>query len=500
MKLPVPGRRPSRLRAPVYRILFLSCCLALSAPPPASGQGLSFQVKAGLDGQIQAGRWMPVVVEVRNRGPHVTGDIRVTLPRSDSRFTVTTVEPLDVAEGARQRHTLYVKPEDFSSEMKVTVAAGRDRTQQSLKLGRLRPLHEGDALILLLDSRPAGLSFLSGMPLARSPKARAQGNPSGEARVAYLSRPEDLPDDRRGLNLVQILVWGDLSPDALPPERLQAVRDWVLSGGTLLLTGGADYRRLQSPALADLMPVTTAGVETLNGLPLPAFNARIHGTVAATVTRLKAGAEYVPGTQDRVVRMPLGLGRVLFTAFDPTADAGGGDPRALWKGLLKLASPARAVASPTNPYVSYGSYGPVVTGDLSDVAMQMPSVGAPSFAFLGGYLFLYLLLLSPVNYFVLRRMRRQELAWVTFPAIIALFTLGSYGAGYAMKGGDLKVNEITRIRAGVHAGRAPAVTHVGLFSPRRHAYRVDAEDPGAVLAPVDPSDWSGAPRPASGYT
>jgi hypothetical protein len=461
------------------------------------------------------GDWMPIVVDLGNRGKRVEGELQVVVPRSDGRSRTVYKKPVDLADAAKQRHFIYVRPDDLlSSEVNVILSAGPVQRQINLKTGKMRLLQQEDALILFLDSRPSGLSFLSGMyprPPRPAPKRRGPGGnpypgagqqPNGEVRIAYASRAEDLPDDRRGYDLVHTVALGDMALDSLPPERLRALTDWVLSGGTLLVAGGADVRRLQSPALSALLPVKVTGVHAGGGAPLPALRTALSPGTTVDETVLKEGARYVPGTANAVALQPYGLGKVVFTAFDP-ADPNAAASRALWQGLLSLSSPYLVTKSEFN--VSTGGNSNVVYGNpynapswginsFSQIATEMPSVGAPSFKMIGGYLLLYLLLLSPVNFVLLRRMRRPELAWVTVPAVILLFTFGSYGAGYAMKGGSLKLNEVTLVSAGSGARRATANSFIGLFSPHRHTYEVEVGQPGSALAPYlnDPNGMAQA--------
>ena len=71
----------------------------------------------------------------------------------------------------------------------------------------------------------------------------------------------------------------------------------------------------------------------------------------------------------------------------------------------------------------------------------------------------YILLIGPISYFVLRRIDRRELAWVTAPILVVLFTACSYGIGRTMKGGDVIVNEISVVRDDI-GGRLRDRRHV----------------------------------------
>ena len=106
----------------------------------------------------------------------------------------------------------------------------------------------------------------------------------------------------------------------------------------------------------------------------------------------------------------------------------------------------------------------------------------------------YILLIGPISYFVLRRIDRRELAWVTAPILVVLFTACSYGIGRTMKGGDVVVNEISVVRTTSEGGSATVDTFSGIVSPDRSTYDLTVEA-DALIGQLQRQD--GLPRQAS---
>ena len=82
-------------------------------------------------------------------------------------------------------------------------------------------------------------------------------------------------------------------------------------------------------------------------------------------------------------------------------------------------------------YDGNGGYGyrggpsyPQDAGGLTSVVSQNPSIKTPSFNTIGLFLLAYILMLVPVNYFVLKKKKRLELAW--WPGVVLC------ASGYAM--------------------------------------------------------------------
>ena len=87
-------------------------------------------------------------------------------------------------------------------------------------------------------------------------------------------------------------------------------------------------------------------------------------------------------------------------------------------------------------------------------------------------LFGYIALIGPINYLVLRRLDEREWAWVTMPALIAIFAVGAYAYGSALRGSDVIVNEVAIVRGapGRHRGQRPGLPR-GLLADPRHRTR-----------------------------
>ncbi len=142
--------------------------------------------------------------------------------------------------------------------------------------------------------------------------------------------------------------------------------------------------------------------------------------------------------------------------------------------------------------------GSAVALGFAALVAQNPSIRAPSFNMIGFFLAAYLIALVPVNYYVLKRRRRLELAWVTAPAIVVLFTLGAYAIGYTMKGGELKLSEASFIEGSSNSRYARVVSTASLFSPARRNYDVEAADQRALIHVVAQNKGEYAPRTTGG--
>ncbi len=167
---------------------------------------------------------------------------------------------------------------------------------------------------------------------------------------------------------------------------------------------------------------------------------------------------------------PYGNGSVAIVGFDPSARwlTDGQAATTLWQSLI----PQRT------------ANGTVIFDDsqILQGVVSLPSLALPP---IGGLLLLlagYILVIGPLNYLVLRRLDRRELAWLTMPILILGFAVGAYAYGAALRGTDIVVNELAIVRGALDTTVGSAQAYFGVFSPTRGTYQVEVPG-GALLAP-----------------
>ena len=131
-----------------------------------------------------------------------------------------------------------------------------------------------------------------------------------------------------------------------------------------------------------------------------------------------------------------------------------------------------AVKSP-KPSWSNGTWD---TYRASSALATLPELALPSFFYICGWLGLYIAVIGPINYLVLRRMKRTELAWATVPVLVIIFTSLAYFSGYLYRGTRPILNRIMLAQAWQGVEQSQTTALVGLYSPTRTTYDVESQD------------------------
>lgn len=429
-------------------LFWLAAALLL---PPARTDGLTLRARAGYDRLYKDGTAVPLVVNARNDGAPIEGEIRVIGDDLGGGPLIYTA-PISLPTQSDKRVTLIVHPRSFGGSFTVQLVSGETVVAET-ETGSLNVVPRDDLFHGVVSADPGGLSFLETVPGARP-----------DAAVAFLELA-DLPEVSSAWNGLDVLVLDDVDTSRLTAGQLAALRAWVENGGQLVVTGGTGGPRTAA-GVADLLPMRVSGVESVEALPaLEMFGGaplNTPGPYIITGSTLARGELLIH--QDGLpllAHTDLGRGGVFFLALDPK-----GAPLAGWEGadavwnLVAASAPARA---PWGVDVQDG-YAAV------QAVSSIPGLRLPSIASLLLFLFVYTLVIGPINFLVLRRLKRRELAWVTIPALVLLFSAITYFTSFRTRGGGPMLNAMSVAYGSVEAERLRTRTVIGLYSPRRARY------------------------------
>jgi hypothetical protein len=469
--------------------LLASCALALvTFGPGAWAQSLEWEASLGFDGAWKQDTWTPVFVDVSNEGDSQAGEIYVPLVERRGATTQSIVNyslPVELPRHSKKRFVLYVQPRGTE---KIYLRAGRQQMERDLAAQQWA--HLDDTLVVVLGGERGLLNFLTGTPAAPRPdfvpdydERHQMGPRADDAPTFHVghARWDSLPDSWLGWEGVDVVILGDAGFAGASQETLDALLTWVHFGGTLVVPGGALAPQMSLSPIGDLLPIAVRGTATAPHLgALEAWTQHEIERRSALVADGPAGEDALVlcgSEQDPMIAVrQAGAGRIAMTAFDYTsAPIKYWDGQsAMWQRLLAETPSPRSLTETGEHRMPYGD---LMT--LANAATYTPAAALPPFWLLLGFLGAYIIVLVPVNYSLLKRLDRRELAWVTTPAVVLVFTLGAYGVGYGIRGGAVILNRLAVVETAADTPLARGHGYVGIFSPRLTSYELLLGDTAA---------------------
>lgn len=448
-----------RLKARI--ILFVTlCAVFFPLQMNASAQAeVIITARAGLRGSCKSDKWLPVHITVENKGADVNARVRAEYKSSAGGQIATEME-VSLPATSRKEFFLYIMPEAFMRGFTVSVLDEESKTLAKINLNIACSTIES-ALFGVLADTPSNFSALNNVrPL------------SGTVKTVQL-QISDLPDQAQGWDMLDALIVSNIDTGTMTSEQKQALELWLAGGGKLFVTGGIQWQSTTA-GLGNLLPIqpsATRNVSALTSLSEYAMdleNPLEVETILAT-GKLQARANILV-EQDGIpvlAEKEIGYGKTYYFAPDP-----GLSPLNDWDGMEDIYGHLLGFKSPI----------PTWGNGVRDIyyantaLSTLPELSLPSFVYICGWLGLYIIIIGPVNYFVLRRLKRTELAWVTIPALVIVFTSLAYFSGYAYRGTKPILNRIMIMQGwqGVEKGRVEAM--VGVYSPVRTAYDVETQE------------------------
>ena len=454
-------------------VLLLVGSSAQAAPPEQPLPGtITLAVEAGFDGRFREYEWMPVIIRASNDGDDVSGQLVVRPETSGDAITNTFSTAINLPSGARQLVFLYITARSFATQIRVELI-NDEGIVIAAQPASIRSIQPQDRLYVVLTESAAGSVDLTGAKLGNYDAYQANWS------VA------DLPERAPALDAVDMILFSEVDSGAINTAQRQALTDWVAAGGHLTVTGGANWQSAAA-GLTDLLPLVPSSNTTLDDL-LPLADwlgvSDVDARSLQTQTVISTGtladdAQTLLATDDGMpllARRTLGSGTVDYLAADPNTQ-----PLRNWGNLPDLWFTMLTTTGAT-PGWSHGFRDWDQAGRAVEILPGYDPL--PDILPLCAFLFGYIALIGPINYFLLSRINRREWAWITIPVFILIFSVASYVLGFNLRGNEATLNRLAVVQSWSEIERARVDGLVGLLSPRRGQYSLSVES-DETLRPI----------------
>ena len=309
------------------------------------------------------------------------------------------------------------------------------------------------AVVAVMSQEPVGLAALK----------LEQAHPAYAVQVT-----PPYPDSWLAWNSADVVVWPDPEPALFTAEENDALLAWVEAGGTLIVATPRGRAPLAQSALAAALPA-----EVGDAVATDAVRGVIDTPVARThLAQVRGEVVIGPEADPACVVGRHGLGRIALVPFDLRAEAFVRSPASprFWKTLL-----AGIRHRPSSLRIGQAGWGSVAML-LDQTVTTMPGVRLRSVGLVSALLVLYLIAIGPLDFLVLRRLKRRTWTWFTYPALVLAFSVAILAVSFASRSPGARLSTVTvrDWRDGVESGTVIA----GLSSERRGRLELALNEPG----------------------
>lgn len=511
--------------------LLLICAVppvkVMAAQTPDSGQ-FNIDLICGLEGYSKYDSDVPVRFQVTNNGDDFTGEICLALSFENiSSQRVGYTYPLEVSSGDTQTIQFVVPNLGTSLEFDISITDedGEECFSQNL---RHKIIYSDDFMIGILTDDFGAVNYLDGMAFYTDFYEMYFSS-----RIFSLDQ-EAMPEDGSVLKAYDLLIINDFNVASLSQTQYDVLTDWIYNGGTVMIGTGANYEATLMPFLGDCLEGAAAGVENvstnfgLDGydylsrstpLQYEAPSAQIVEEEAELESSDEETADDVEldgneGTEESSVSVsvdsfdteedvsfisqpletvePLevqtagislessqvyddllcqsvkvGDGTIIVLDFDLAAGEFGrwAYNAAAVQKILIAAAHVSDYGSLTDDFISDYYAQDMLSNFIED---RVPRLG-PFVA----VIVVYLVLISPVIYFIFKKKDRRQWMWLFIPVTVVVFTGIIFFMGRMMSPQTPYINYAAILKS--YSGKVYEDTYFSVTSPENQEYMVQTE-------------------------
>ncbi|KOS62476.1 hypothetical protein FJQ98_04995 [Lysinibacillus agricola] len=385
---------------------------------------LDVQAKVGIAGKAKSQSVVPLQVTVKNNGADFSGDMVINASSSYEAASAQVL-PIDIAAGEEKTFDIYLEGIDNYNSSNADVFAffeggiekGKKVAYNGTKQLQGNLLDPSSVFIYTLTDKSDRLSaFLSLSQLA----------PQNNVEVFNLNQIKDytLPENTEGFAMANVIVIDEIAIADLSQKQQESLLKWVQNGGTLLL-GAADQVNATAGIFKDYLPLalsqqmTSVSADSLSKLSGGGIFTKSISVYSATENQ-----ESIPVLTDNntilTSKKKVGSGEIIQTAFSL-----GDQPLASMDGYVALISKILNIQSIQQQGVMHGQSAIDKIYDIQQVNELFPSFEV-SVSYMLIVIILYIVIIGPVLYFILKKMDKREHAWWVIPVISIVLSIGLF--------------------------------------------------------------------------
>jgi hypothetical protein len=388
-------------------------------------------VASGLQGFARGERWIPIVFRLVNAGNDFRGILEVN--KGDSFFR----KSIDLAAQSAKEVEIFVYYSAYYGPLEYRIL---DEEGSKIKEDRLQvtTLNSKDNLVLVISDGDYNHQFLNGVP-----------NPwGGKTFVSYL-KSDQLYSDWIAYSTADVIVLGSLPIEKISTHEWKAVLQYVASGGLLVCSSATNLQVLEHAQLRHVLPtfskeysLISRGDFLSSSLPSTLPLSPISTEVALPVQKmvLRPCDILLLRDSDGIVlssSSPYYKGNIIYFTFDymRLPEEIRVHFASVWNDLL---FPSFAGPPPFGlPFRQRLDENPRVQKFLYDI----PGLRLPEAKWFALFFFIYICAIGPLQLLLLKLLKRTYLLWITFPLLILLFSLTSFGYS-RVRQTDLKLTQV----------------------------------------------------------
>ena len=458
--------------------------------------GTTFDVTVGIDGRVKLGQWTQIQLHVHAGDAAFDGSWRVVVSDGDG-FKVTYSSDAE--------HVLVAPFQQSIESMLVRVGRAPWRVdievleQESVVYSKAVSVGSGMQTIRATDYWIMQVGSKTSVNQLAIRRLVAENEQITDVYVTSLEDVQQLPIHPRALDGIDVIVLGtsDKSQlESMTESQVSALVNWVSQGGQIVLSAARNAEFLVSSGnpLHALIPGTiedthdqwiATGLENYIKARETISSLRIAGRTSPMLelSDVVGHVEAMDGVGDTgqipvLIFSRFGFGKVAFAAvdFDLEPFANWDDTQRLLHQMIAGEQSGRANSEVFSDQARGAHAGfDDLSGQLRSELDHFENVSPIRFSWIASLLILFILLIGPVDYFVLKRLNRLQLSWLTFTTLVVVFSIVPLLMHSSLHSSPTSIRQIEVVDYDIPSGQMRGTNWAMLYAPEASAVDVDLQ-------------------------
>jgi hypothetical protein len=459
-------------------VLFLLMPFAVKVKA-VNAPGLEVKMEIGFNNSYKASYYAPVNITVKNAYKDINGLVEVRVPVMDTRYE-SYAKSLSIQKDSEKAVTLSVPVKGGSAKYKVVIYDG-EKEVYSEEYTVNPNYNEITKFIGVLSDDFESLTYLNTLP---------QGPGVTTVNEVVKLDEKNFPENEEVLASLDIIVINNFDSSKLNKSQYDNLKLWVNKGGTLIIGTGANGTKTLGLFKDNFVPGTKGELKKIKTSQIYSIGTNGDNTSAVDVEVLNMnidGSSNVlsEGSTKMVQVLKKGKGAVGITGFDL-----GLAPFAGWNNNSSFGAKLYAMV---NSDLSLSNQKMNMKQDLYYSATEMlnnfSQLSAPQTRNFYIILIIYILVVAPLSYIILKKLDKREMMWITVPALAVVFGIVVYVSGSGTRLTKITTNMVNIVKIN-NKGLAAEETYIGIATPKKMNLSVKAGE-GEKLTPISSPYYNG---------
>lgn len=425
---------------------------------------VKIDVKVGFDKFYKIGYTTPVYFEIENKLRDINGELQIEMPNRSDGITIYAMN-VSLPKDSTKKFVMNVPMNVFNTKLNVNLL--ENNSLVSTKSFRIDPGVNMETLVIgLLTDDFDSLGYIN--------KITIQNSSNFSTKNVRLDE-NNFPEDADALKAFNVIVINNFDTLKLNQPQYKVLKNWVTNGGVLIIGTGPSQNKTLAVFKDDFITGEVGEVRQLKTSSLHELaGSNTVETMSIDILDINI-KDSTPVIQDGDItllqRINKGRGVVGVASFDF-----GMEPLSTWIGNSTFADKVIVSVLPQHYHSDMYQKGIMIQDNLyaiDNALKNIPELPLPKTTHMIFLYAAYILLAAPISYFILKRLDKRELMWITVPVLSIVFS----GIVYISGAGTRLTESITNVISIVDIDNSGTITpkiYAGVFTPQKDSIRVEA--------------------------